>query len=161
MPSQMVVSVVASDRNAYVQVSTDGQQTAWIKFKDGPSAQAGARAIELGIEDSTDITLAEFFNRWMTYHGVPCLGSDTVSDYLSVMSTIVLPKLGAMQLQNIGTSDLDAFTEALSNEGHTNRRIGSALNILSSVLGVAVRWLYCTSNPVATIDTLRLANAPV
>jgi len=152
-------TVVAKGHNSYVQLVHDDGHTEWVDFNNEAAAQEAATAIELGFTDASNVTLAQFFDRFMIFHSIPNLAKKTTSRYSHVFERDIRPILGEVPIAEIQPTTVESYMDALRKAGSSNRTIASSLNVLSATLGVACKWRYITSNPVDKIDILRVGNS--
>lgn len=151
---------VASGQNAFVKVVHDDGQTEWIRFKTADAAGHAATAIQLGFSDRETITVSEFFDRYMEHHAIPRLRPDTVASYRRTFDSHLRASLGERPLADLDIQDVKGFIEVMRTDGSGNRRIAPMLEVLSAILGVAVKWSYLSCNPVNELDALLIGNAP-
>lgn len=154
------VVTVASGQNAFVKVIHDDGRTDWIRFKTADAAGHAATAIELGFSDRETISVSEFFNRYMEHHAIPSLKPETVASYRRTFDSHLRASLGDRPLADLSVQDVKGFIEAMRKDGSGNRRIAPMLEVLSAILGVAVKWSYLFHNPVNDLDALLIGNAP-
>lgn len=154
------VSVVAKGHNSYVLLTHDDSRSEWINCKNAVTAEEAAKAIELGFDDAATITLAQFYDRFMEFHAIPTLSTKTVSRYNSAFVHDVCPILGDTPIARIEPATIESFVDKLRADLGNERGVGSAINVLGTVLGRAVDWRYIQSNPVEKVDLLRIGRAP-
>lgn len=157
MPS---IEVMAKGQNSYVKLTDDDGRTEWIRYKTAVAVEEAAEAIRAGEVDRETVTLGQFFDRFMAHHAMPNLKGDTVSHYLRVFDGQVRGVLGDVKLAELSLRKVELLIESLRRAGKSNRQIASILNILSSILGIAVKWKYIGANPMDRFDAILVGNAP-
>lgn len=157
MPS---IEVLVKGQNSYVKLTDDDGRTEWIRYETPVAAAEAAEAIQAGEVDRETITLGQFFDRFMTHHAMPNLKDDTVSNYLRVFDGQVRGVLSNFKLTELSLREVELLVESLRKAGKSNRQIASILNILSSILGRAVKWKYIGANPMDHFDAILIGNAP-
>lgn len=157
MPS---IEMLAKGQNSYVRLTDDDGRTEWIRYKTAVAAEEAAEAIREGEVDRETVTLGQFFDRFMAHHSMPNLKADTVSHYLRVFDGQVRSILGDIKLAELSLREVELLIESLRKAGKSNRQIASILNILSSILGVAVKWKYIGGNPMDHFDAILIGSAP-
>jgi hypothetical protein len=82
----------------------------------------------------------------------------TVRDYRNIVSRYLLPQFGAdASLERISTEDVDAYREALLDEGRLSRRtIQKILVLLHGILKRAKRKKWIASNPAEDAERITL-----
>jgi hypothetical protein len=158
MPSS--VDLVAKGHNAFVSVTHDDGLIEWVPFKTQLAAEEASQAMKLGLEDATDVTLAAFYNRYMSHDAIPNLRPGTVDDYSRVFEAHIRPFIGDKVLSSITADDVRGLEDTLRANERSNRQITRAQHVLSTIMGTAVKWRYIPLNPVNYIDAVGLTNAP-
>jgi integrase len=87
------------------------------------------------------ITLDSFVTEWRTNVAVNLKGS-TVRAAESHLRAHILPKLGALQLAEINTKNVQSFVAYLATGGRSRKTVENVLLTLSSILRVAKSWDY-------------------
>lgn len=152
MSSTTTVETMAKGRNSFVKVTCQ-DRVDWISFTTPLAAQEAAVAIGLGAKDAQTVTLDAFFNRFMEHHCIPNLRPRTASRYRAVYDAQLRGILGAKPLAKLTLSDVEGLRTTLKAQGESNRHIDSAVDVLSAILGVSVKWRYIASNPVNRLDS--------
>nr|DAL10381.1 MAG TPA_asm: Integrase [Caudoviricetes sp.] len=116
----------------------------------GKTKTAARRALEKRCHDrlagddtdtlTTDSPLAQLLDEWLPQHPV---GESTKTTYMKCIRLHIVPGLGAVRLNEIGTPLVQKFLNSL-----TPGTVRTARAILSSSLGLAVRWGLMANNPV-------------
>lgn len=154
------VKTVVSDQNALVKVVYDDGRTEWKRFENADIANHAAIAIELGFSDRETVTVSEFYDRYVEHYCVPKLKPETVAGYGRVFNSHLRESFGGRTLADLNIDDVTGFIKTMRADGCGNRRIAPMLEVLSAMLGVAVRWSYISRNPLNDLDALLIGNAP-
>lgn len=109
---------------------------------------------------SRNIRLDKFAELWEKDHARIRLKSSTLESYRDQLNRIILPALGHAYLSDLNTRAIQKMINSLADEGKAQRTVKYPLQILSSILSVAIKWNYLSSNPCknVTVPTIPQEN---
>jgi hypothetical protein len=106
--------------------------------------------------DASNISVAEFLNRWERDWAVDNLSPKTAERFCELIRLHIRPRIGALKLQELKPADLVEFYATLSRKGRIRgggklspATVGQIHRILHRALGHAVAWAAVRSNVAA------------
>lgn len=105
---------------------------------------------------SQPVTLDAFARGWLdTYPAAKGLRESTRRGYARILEKHVLPVLGDRRLEEVDVDALEAYVARKRRAGLSPGTLNRHLNVLSLVLGAAVKRRLIASNAVAAVDRPR------
>ncbi|HWQ43808.1 MAG TPA: site-specific integrase [Desulfosporosinus sp.] len=110
--------------------------------------------------DSKNMTIAKFSEEWVETH-VNKLAPKTQKEYIRMLDTHILPKLGNIKLADLRPTHLMKFYKYLDQDGiRLDKKPGKLSErsqryyhaVLSSMLEDAMKWQYIVSNPATRVE---------
>ena len=87
--------------------------------------------------------------------------ASTVQTYQTIVRTVIIPGIGAMSLDELTPTALDAWTTRMLDDGRSPATIRKALDVLGMALDVAVRDGKIRTNPVRDAGKPRITRTEV
>ena len=113
--------------------------------------------------DGRKITLKAFTDRWQTEYAAQKLQPGTVEKYMAELNDKILPILGHLKLSELRPATLNSFFVSMTQDGarrdkkpggYSRNTIKKTMDVLSSVLRVAVEWEIIEKNPMDKVRTV-------
>lgn len=113
--------------------------------------------------DGRKITLKAFTDRWQTEYAAQKLQPGTVEKYMAELNDKILPVLGHLKLSELRPATLNSFFVSMTKDGarrdgkpggYSRNTIKKTMDVLSSVLRVAVEWEVIEKNPMDKVRTV-------
>ena len=113
--------------------------------------------------DGRKISLKEFTDRWCTEYAPQKLQPGTVEKYMAELNDKILPALGHLKLSELRPATLNSFFVSMTKNGarrdgktggYSRNTIKKTMDVLSSVLRVAVEWEIIEKNPMDKVRTV-------
>lgn len=154
------VETVLSGNTPYVKATTLGGEVDWISFRTPHAAEQAAKAMQALADMDVEITLSVFFDIFMQYHAIPNLKGDSVRHYVTTFTSYIKEPLGAVVLKHLTVDEVTGLMRRMAEKGSSNRKVAGVVNVLSAILGKAVKWRYLSSNPVDNVDFITIGTRP-
>jgi integrase len=140
---------------------TGKRQQKWLTFEGDKRAAEDELHRQINLVRTGDfidpdkVTVAEFFERWLTVVAEQKVGHKTFERYESIVKNHIVPALGRLPLQKLTALHIETHYARLAKEGRKDGREGglSAQTILhhhrliSEAMQKAVTWKLRTHNP--------------
>lgn len=113
--------------------------------------------------DGRKITLKAFTGRWKEEYADQKLQPGTVEKYMAELNDKILPVLGHLKLSELRPATLNSFFVSMTKDGarrdkkpggYSRNTIKKTMDVLSSVLRVAVEWEIIEKNPMDKVRTV-------
>lgn len=132
------------------------------------AAEEFARQFEADVKngialDGRKISLKAFTERWLTEYATQKLQPGTVEKYMAELNDKILPSLGHLKLSELRPATLNRFFVAMTKDGarkdhktggYSRSTIKKTMDVLSSVLRVAVEWEIIEKNPMDKVRSV-------
>lgn len=102
------------------------------------------------VQDSR-VTLGEYLDEWLRTAVKPRVRIGTHDGYAATLRRYVRPRLGAMRLQSVRPTDIQAIYNAMQDRGQAGS-VRYTHTILKGALNQAVKWDYLHRNPAHYVD---------
>lgn len=103
------------------------------------------------VVEPTRETVAEFLERWLTTAAAHKVRARSLADYRYMVEHYVVPKLGAIRVRALRTSDVQGLVGELAARV-SPRTVRFAYRVLCAALGQAVKWQELPRNPAMGVD---------
>lgn len=113
------------------------------------------RDLGRGLEGS-EITLNEFFDRWLNTAAKPKLREKSYRSYESLLRRYIRPSIGERVLSAITPLDLQSAYQQLSDRGLSPRTIRYTHSVLRAAMRQAMRWRLLLQDPTDGAQLPRL-----
>lgn len=150
------------DKNGYFawRLRVDGREIT-RKAKTQKELKAKVAVVLREVDDGappTDITVAQFFDDWLTTAVKPSRSPNTFSGYEQTTRLYIVPRIGKMKVRDVTFRDCQNCIQSATSRGlggHTATKIRS---VLRRAFGVAVRRGLVKSNPVDGTEPPRVVS---
>jgi integrase len=136
---------------------TIGRASEWSVGAARAEAKELKKQIDRGNDPLAEIradreapTVADMCARFKEEH-LPKLRVSTQESYGIIIDNLILPKLKHMKVVEVTFSDVDALHRKITKDG-TPYQANRAAAVLSRMFNLAVKWQWCTANPVKGIE---------
>jgi integrase len=162
--------IVARSKGSYSLVielgphpETGKRQQKWITFH-GTKRQAedelAKRINEVNTGDFVDpskVTVAEFFDRWLSVVAEPKVSGKTLERYKGIITQHLAPAFGRLPLQRLTALHIESHYARIAKDGRKDGRPGGLSpqtilhhhRLISEALDKAVTWKLIRANPAA------------
>lgn len=96
---------------------------------------------------SSDETVGEFLQFWLTVHVDKNLKKTTASDYRLSIQKRIIPAIGHMKLVKLNSDSVEHFLNQLVDDGVGGRAVQKCLSCMKSAMSFAVKRKKIQSNP--------------
>jgi integrase len=148
-------------RIRYVDASGRQVQETLGRAEDGwtrttAAAELRARRVDVrreGLRKPTTVGFRAFAADWLvTYPETKGLKRSTREGYKTIVETHLVPVLGSLKLEALDAERIEGYVTRKRREGLSGRTVNRHLNVLSLILGSAVKRRLIRSNPVSLVD---------
>ena len=124
--------------------------------------QEATRAVDLGtFQIPKKTTLKEWLREWLNTYAANTVKPYTLSSYKSIVKNHIVPRLGAMQLQEIRGNHIQKFYNDLSSAGLSGKTIKNISTVLQRSLKQAQKLGYLSFNPCAMAELPKVERAEI
>ena len=114
-----------------------------------------------GPVNTDKITVAEWFDRWISEHVAPNRRQRTFERYRDIARKHIKPHIGHVQLTRLTPSDIKALETTWADQGMSANGVEYAHRILSAALKAAVKMELLYRNPAQVVDPPRVVKPGV
>ena len=111
-----------------------------------------AQLLHGGITKPTQVTVAQYLQRWLEDVAKPRIRASTYKLYEGLIRLHVIPYIGGIRLQKLTPAHVQGFYAELLREGMSPRQCQLVHARLFSAFKRAVRWKLIPTNPCTEVD---------
>jgi hypothetical protein len=136
-------------------VRVSGSKTGLTRLQAEATLRQAIEATQISPQAGGGLELAEAGRRYLENRETVGLKPGTLSDYESYLRVHLIPFFAGRSLEQIDPEQIEAFIAAKRQEGKAPKSIINYLGLLGAIFTHAVRRNWCSTNPVALVDTPR------